>query len=574
MVRRLRIAVSICLCAIALLATRPLAAAEIHVTAEPNPVPAGESFTLRFEAESADGEPDLSPLNQDFEISGTQRQSQLSLIDGRFSKSTIWMINLIPRHPGQIKVPPIEFGGDSSPEMIVNVLSPGSGGSPAQKSEDMFIEVAATPRDPYVQAQAIYTLRLYYDLRLNIEEFTLTPPDAEAGDAIVTPIGKERKFDLKRDGRNYKVYERIYAVFPQKHGTITLRPVVLEGLVSLGARSLLDPFGHDIRRRRVQSDAVKLAVRPVPKAFTGAFWLPAASLQLHETWSDDPDSLKAGDPITRTISLLASGLTAGQLPELTSEVPAGLKRYPSPSMLDDQKKSEGVIGLRQEQHALIAEDGGDYTLRQVRVPWWNTATDKMEFATLPARALHVQAGASAPAPTPPALTPQPAEPPAPALARGNAVSPPTPDYWRWISAALAGGWTITALLWWRSARRRPHAAIAGKFPALALRQSARRVLSACGRRDAALVRDALLAWAAKRWPADPPRSLAAIAGRRPLLRPVMEDLNRHLYGASGEAWDAAALASAFKAAMREEPRATSTRSPALEPLYKTAANAH
>ena len=118
-------------------------------------------------------------------------------------------------------------------------------------------------------------------------------------------------------GVTYMVIERKYAIFPQKSGVITIKPLVLTAdVISRGKQNPNTFFNSQMTQRRiVKSNAVTLNVQAIPSTFTG-HWLAAEHVELTQTWSDDTSQMKVGEPLTRTIKLVANGSTVGQLPEL------------------------------------------------------------------------------------------------------------------------------------------------------------------------------------------------------------------------------------------------------------------
>jgi hypothetical protein len=560
---------------LAVLACGSVQAGTVSVEADPNPVGQGESVVLNFEGKSVDGDPDFSPLKQDFDILGTSKRSSITIINGHFSKTTTWQINVMPKRNGNVTVPPIHFGSDvTQPYTLVVNNAPVATG----KARDLFVEVKATPKSPYLQQQIIYKVRVYSAHDMEVTNWNLSDPKTKAGDAIFVPLGKDRLFEQNRNGHDYDVLERDFAVFPQHQGTVDFEPVVFEGQVVVAAASLYDPFSSDIRSRRVQSQALTLDVKAPPAAFTGKHWMPATGVQLHETWSDDINKMKAGEPITRTLSLLVQGQIASQLPDLPRDLPDGLKVYPDQPVLDDQKKYEGITGLRQEKLAIIASKGGDYTVPAVAIPWWNTEKDKLEIARLPAHTLHVAAapgaatppvtGTQAPAPgaaDKPAATPPPvAAAPAPAKVTASAW-----PYWRWLSFALAAAWLLTILAWWLSRRARGGGAgntARGRDGGAAALAAIRKAAAA---RDAAATREALLNWGRDRWPDYPPLHLSDIALREGSLAAPINDLQRGLYGRAAGSWSPEGLLAALSAL----PAGASSGKPpgreALQPLFNS-----
>ncbi len=553
-----RLAATLFLCCA--LVARPSSAAEASL--DRDTVGFGESFVLTIEAKTSD-DPDLGPLAADFDVLGTSKRSQISVVNGHFNKSSSWQINLMARREGDLVIPPLKVGDERTAALAIHVIPSAAGGTAAK---ELFMEVEVTPRDPYVQAQCLYTLRVLADSRWDVDNPNLDDPKTDAGAAIIKKLGKDRITQTTRGGKRYDVLERIYAIYPQRAGDLVIPPVAFQGQISRGGGLLLDPFSGAMSTRRLLSSPVTLHVKPIPAAFAGRAWLPARSLQLHETWSDDPENLRAGEPVTRTISLLANGLTAAQLPEFDAIRVAGLKTYADQPLLDDQIHPSGITGLRQQKIAVIA-GAGDVALPEIRIPWWNTGTDRMEEAVLPARVLHVIAAVTAPNPriqtTPPVVTrPQP---------RNNGPPAPTPrPAPPWLALGLGLGWLLTLLSWWwsgaRTRRRRAEALQHRRQKERALLQAA---VAACNTGDPRRCRGALLDWAGARWPDHPPQGLAAIEKREPSLSGPIDELNRALYSKDGQQWHGGALAAALEnLGHAKPPPLPAAPPPALEPLFR------
>lgn len=172
----------------------------------------------------------------------------------------------------------------------------------------------------------------------------------------------------------------------------------------------------------------------------------------------------------------------------------------------------------------------------------------MEVARLPEREIEVTAGAVAPVPPVPTATPataKEAEITASVSAHvggaksGMAESP----LWFWLSLSFAGGWLITAGLWWQTARR-SRKQIAKDPPESrkpSVKQPMRELKEACAANDPDRARKALLEWAEQSWP-DCGTSLEGIAGcAEGELKNAVQALSRALYGHPRTEWKGAAL---------------------------------
>jgi BatD DUF11 like domain len=555
--------------------------AALQAYVDRNPVPEDESFTLTLETGSdVNGSPDLSVLRQDFDVQGQGKSSSIVIDNGAMTRKTQWRISLMAKHSGQLRIPSISVGGEQSQPMTITV-TPASQARAAAGGGDLFLEVSVKPQTAYVQQQVIYTVRLYHAMNL-ANGSTLTEPTVPGDTAVVEKLGKDKSFETQRNGMRYDVIERSYAIYPQKSGGIDIAPVVFDGDIVRGGGGggffAIDPFNQSVRHKRLRSQAERIDVKPIPAAFHGGQWLPARSLELDENWSPYPPKFTVGQAVTRTIAVMADGLTASQLPALDNGAITGLKQYPDQPALKDTQGSAGVTGLRTEKIAYIPTRAGKITLPAVKIAWWNTATDKMEEARLPARnftVLPASIGGNAPSPMPLVNSPEPAQQAAPlATTPPQALPQPssTSGRWPWIALLLGLGWLATLAAWWWRARRGT-VSIAPAAPSKeeeSLRSLEKALQASCLANDAARTKGAVLAWARRRWPQHPPISLTAVARLCPApLSATLIELDRALYAQTAASWQGQGLWRQFTAYKTKKRNKTKDQDVGLEPLYRS-----
>ncbi len=544
--------------ALLLLLSGAEALAKLELYVDRNPVTIDESFTLILESDgSSDGEPDFSVLQNSFEILNRSTNSSFQMINGTTSRTKRWQLTLIAKQSGELTIPAISVGTQQSQAVILNVNSP-SQGSSAVPDENIFIEVTATPQKLYVQQQLIYTVRIYRAIQL-ANGSALSEPKIEGGDAIIERLGDDREFQTTRNGRRYAVIERRYAIYPQQSGTFTLSSLTFDAQIIERQRSnrgfLFDPFNQNTRRQRIRSEALPLEINPVPAGVVADHWLPAANLQLLEQWpGSDPQSVPefiVGEPVTRTLALLADGLTAAQLPALGRELPEGLKEYPEQPQLKDRKSESGITALRQQKIALIPTRAGRLTLPPIELHWWNTTTNKMERATLPARTIEV-AAATVDEASDLSVVDQPSI--EQSAAESQAAHPldslPASGLWPWLSLFLGVAWLLTALAWWRGRNTEKRAPIQkAAANSQSLHQLERQLKRACQANQGTEAKQAILAWAKAYWKESTettPNSLTAIGQRSDAaLATALNALDRSLYGTEQERWQGTDLWQAF-----------------------------
>jgi hypothetical protein len=510
---------------------------------------------LRRDTQVFVGNPDLSGLEQDFRLLGTQRASQFTIAGGRTQSLTTWTITLQPLRRGTLAIPSIEYDGERTEPIAITVTAP-TPDEQASLERTLFFETEVSRERLWVQEQIVYTVRLYYAADAVL--FGDLPPAPQLPNAVVRPLGDSRPGSETRDGVRYNLVEQRYAVVPQRSGTLRILPEVFTGAVRMAE-------GGRTRRKnvRIESSGHELEVRAQPDSWPADKpWLPARALTLEESWSPTPPALRAGEPVTRTLTLAARGVAASTLPELDAAVPDGARAYPGQPALEEKVANGDYLASRVEATVLIPASAGTLTIPEVRVPWWDVERDELRVAVVPARRLTVAAGTGAPGDA----TLRPDEPPAQAEQAAASASPgpgpgPTRDIgafdapWRAVALALLLLWILTMAAWgWRrrqSTLHRPADAPRVTPPSL------ERIRAACTAGDGAGTADALRRWR------DAPET---DAGLREEIDALLQPLDRALYGAAATAPDLAPI----QAWLRKGPRRTAPRGDergALPPLH-------
>ena len=527
----------------------------------------GETVTLNVEADGVTAaQPDFSALKQDFSLLGTQSSQQVSIVNGASTTKTLWAVGLEPRSAGTITIAPINVGGVATPPLQLQVL-PAAAGASSHSGDDVFIETSAEPLGPYVQQQVRYTVKLYY--AFDLTDGNLSEPKADG--IAVQRLGQDKSYVATVGTRRYHVVERHYALTPERSGPLQVPAVQFRG----SALDVSDPTGFFSRGRSVSArgDAVQLAVKAKPDAWTGSPWLPAASLLLKDE-SEIPSEVHVGDPVTRTIRLQAQGLGYEQLPELELAAAEGAQAYPDKTDTRTRDDGEWLYGERVRKFAFVPTRPGTLTIPGLSVRWWDTVHDHAEVAQLPPKTVRVlpAAGAAAspanPIPATPAATAPPVQPTASASTAEPVVTTAARTWpWQLLAAVGFGLWLATLALWWH-ARRSGAMEARPAETAVAQDGSAARAafLRACAMGELAGAERSLLAWARAARPSL--RNLGELAAQLDdeQQRTVLADLQRARYAGGPTRGLATRLRDAFGRGLAWHTPAQRTRD-ALPPLY-------
>ena len=393
-------------------------------------------------------------------------------------------------------------------------------------------------------------------------------PDFQVRNAVTRQLQSVNRSE-QRNGTSYAGVQFEFAIYPQEPGSYAIADHTLK--VSYAA----------------EPPAAKQAVVALPRIEFQAFipdaaaalspFLAATNLTISQAIQRSSEQLKAGDAVTRIITLKAEGTPAMLLPPLTFPAIDGLALYPAQPSLQDSTdpRTDMLSSTRVDSATYMLERPGGYLLPAIDVRWWNSAAQKIERAHLDGVSLQVAANAAA--------------------AGGASVEEPGARWnWdavldliedHWLLAVLAAA-ALAALGWFTPRAARAISAWYRQRREAYLQSEAfsfNRLRRAARGRDARTVYFALLEWLQRFEPAAPlhtVRSFAA-AAHDPALDHEIGAIEQELFapdrGTRG--WSAQQLLRTVSAARRSllshGARAASTPLPQqLNPVGGNGASAH
>lgn len=576
----------------------------------------GDTVTLVIETMSGTlGQPDLSGLEADFDRLGTSQSTNISIVNGKRTDTIRLLISLAPRHTGTIEVPSIAVGDERTGPLTLRVNEVPEAGT-GSSGDDIFVEMEIDTDSGglMVQQQAGLRVRLFAAVPLidgNLE-------DPRADGALVTKLGEDRHYDTKRDGRDYRVIERHYSLSPERSGELRVAPIRFEGRMraegdrySRSGRGLFndpffdrffqgsplsrDPFGMLEQGKRIsaRSRGITLEVKPRPGDYAGDHWLPAQELAIQDSWSENPPELRVGEPVTRTLTLQAKGLSGPQIPQIELPAMPGLRVYPEKGSSESRSDGETVYGISRQNLTLIPTRAGTVEIPEIRASWWDTVAQRERTTTVPGWTLKVAGGGQPgievepmtqsrvehevhPSPSPLDQVPDEAGP-------GSKQPVPLADESTDAEHLyLIGGTILSVLLLAGSAtwtlRRRnrigPSAGLDQRTrttdrddPPIQGSKARKALRLACEANDASGAARALLDWAKATWPEDAPRNLGALSTRLDQGTAELDKLEQYLYAPASSNWDGATLWQVLQEGLSDTPATERQRAETLEPLY-------
>lgn len=409
----------------------------------------GESVTLEVTIDKmTNAQPDFTTLDAVFHVGSTGTSSSTQIINGETSSKTTWQVLLVPKSLGSHIIPPLEVDGERSRPLRLEVTKP----DPNAKAQgDIFIEVIPNKTEAHVQEEIILTVRLLY--AINLKNGGLSDPQADG--VIVAPINKGASYTTQRDGKSYQVLERKYAIYAEQSGPLELNPIIFEGEVTDNSRRNSYSLFQRGRPVRQISEMLSLTIKPIPQDFLDKPWVPASSLTLSETWSQG--EYKVGEPITRTINVVATGLSETQLPDI--ELPSfdGAKIYQDKTDTMTRTDGDRLIATKTIKYAVIPNQAGELHIPAFKMNWFDTQSQSTQVATLKSTVLQIgeaeQAQQNTPTPTAQIQAERPALTTPQRTHDEGVTGGSSNDIWRPIALIFASLWVITSLILVRRLRK-------------------------------------------------------------------------------------------------------------------------
>jgi BatD DUF11 like domain len=261
------------------------------------------------------------PQLQKFEIYSQGRSSNISITNGQVSSAVTYRYLIQPLEAGIFTIDQIAVVQDNQRykgnAVELTVLKAGTATpkqteerstAPDGKTKDYFLESVIDKKNPFVNEQVTLTVKFY----TAVQHFGTPELDEPSTTGFWTEvIGNSAPFAQKVNGRNYRVIERKYALFPAQTGDLTIGRATLHATVASQQRRKdpFDVFGDFFGRGvevAISSEAIRVNVKAIPdvnkpKDFSGSIG--------RYTITADPDKLEVdvNQPVTVKFQISGTG---------------------------------------------------------------------------------------------------------------------------------------------------------------------------------------------------------------------------------------------------------------------------
>lgn len=336
-------------------------------------------------------DPQMPTLSM-FEVYSQGRSSSFQIVNGQVSSSLTYRYVIMPTKPGTFPIDHIavvhknkRYKGNS---VVLTVLDRGTATPPeleeraqddSGQTRDYFLEAVVDKKNPYVNEQVTLTLKFFIAVKYYGSPELTEPTTTGFWTEL---LGNKAPYYQTINGRNYRVIERKYALFPTQTGELTIGRATISATVAAKSRRFRDPFDvfGDVFGRGeevvIRSSAVTINVRPLPsegrpKVFTGTIGDFTISAMPNKT------QVEVNQPVTVTIKISGTGNVKSAaeppMPELDD-----FRIYQASASENISKLNDKIGGTKVYEEVFIPKRPGQLEIPALAFNFFNPDRNRYE----------------------------------------------------------------------------------------------------------------------------------------------------------------------------------------------------
>jgi hypothetical protein len=173
-----------------------------------------------------------------------------------------------------------------------------------------------------------------------------------------------------------------YVIIPQREGSLEVPPLQIKIGTDHGS-------GEELQTLTVAPESLQAELPAGTEDIERI--VTSSDMKVSESYDSDLTGLKAGDAITRTVTIVSGGTFALALPEINFEQIPGAKQYPATPQLSDTSNRGDYRATRVAAASYVFEKAGDITLPEISVQWFDLKKNAVQEMLLPAVDLTIAA---------------------------------------------------------------------------------------------------------------------------------------------------------------------------------------
>ena len=355
------------------------------------------TLTLSLSAPGVNAPQLTLPSLQDFSVVGTGQSTQMSIINGDTTTTTIYTYQLQPLTTGSLSIPglrldlngqtlstdPITVSVSQSSGAAVDQAAPtvsstgGVAGVNRKGSSNLLIETSVDKHSAYVGEPVQFNLTVYSNARSSMSQPDFQLPQYNGFWHPQQP-DVQQSLAQASNGTIYNVIDLGTVLFPTLPGQATIDPAAIStsGSIFSGAE-------------QVQSDPIQIDVKPLPAGAPAGF--NGAVGQFEIQVSTDRTSTPLGEPVTVRVELRGSG-NWGTLGEPAWPSDESWRVYHNDSQ-EQVKMSKGTMtGSRVYEQLWTPLVEGQLTIPAIQYSYFDLQTGRYQTITTEAQTIEVTPG--------------------------------------------------------------------------------------------------------------------------------------------------------------------------------------
>lgn len=215
-------------------------------------------------------------------------------------------------------------------------------------------------------------------IRMSIVVYTSTwftsPPEIRnlsVPNAFVVPFKRTISGMRKVGSKQFASLEYTYQVFPYASGELKIP--AFEILIE-------SPPEGDYKgvESTVFTEANMIDVQQVPNNWSKQLpWFTAQMIYVSDSWSEQGDTLKVGELLTRSLTINAKGTLPNFIPSIKLESQNGFRVYQQRVQQLDTRTNQQANGKRIEEWLYLFELPGEYSIPGYTMHWYSPAQRKI-----------------------------------------------------------------------------------------------------------------------------------------------------------------------------------------------------
>ncbi|MFK7859844.1 MAG: BatD family protein [Granulosicoccus sp.] len=259
----------------------------------------------------------------------------------------------------------------------------GSSGKSGTVGGELIATLEADRTKAYVNEQILLTLTV----GAPSIAFNITGDKLAVANVDVVQLSHQ-KSTMDINGRPHQFTKTVYALFAREAGSLQIPVLSFKAVLPVSAGGQM--FGKGNPTISASTSALDLSIEPAPR--TNTIWFPAQNVELESRWSvdiTDSDAIRAGEPVTRHVSIKVSGQHPGAIPAFKAAMLEDIRTYPDLPRMETEVATTGLNGTLIQSYAMVASSPGRVNLPPMEIKWWNINERQWQTTTLAAEQLRI-----------------------------------------------------------------------------------------------------------------------------------------------------------------------------------------